>query len=264
MSRFASHYDLYGVTIALRSEAAEVQAAGVAVLPPGWREIDAPDAVDRSYAITGGASSGCFDLYIDDEPATGAQDLDDLLIYFRLDVRAYVARTSPHFLFVHAGAVGWKGRGVLLPGPSHAGKTTLVAALLRAGATYYSDDYALFDRQGLLHPYRNPLSVRAEQHRVDIPAEALGGVHGQEALRLGLVVFTEYRPGHVWQPAPLSSGQALVRLLANTPAAQQHFRASLHGLRKALEGAACLVGVRGEAEETAQLLLDHGRTLGST
>jgi hypothetical protein len=32
------------------------------------------------------------------------------------------------------------------------GKTTLVVALLRAGAHYYTDDFALLDGDGLVHP----------------------------------------------------------------------------------------------------------------
>src|SRR5277367_3536052 len=42
---------------------------------------------------------------------------------------------------VHAGAVLWRGRALLLPGGTHAGKSSLVTELLRRGATYYSDEY---------------------------------------------------------------------------------------------------------------------------
>ena len=40
---------------------------------------------------------------------------------------------------LHAAAVAWQGRAIVIPGHSHAGKSTLTAALLRAGAGYLSD-----------------------------------------------------------------------------------------------------------------------------
>jgi hypothetical protein len=42
---------------------------------------------------------------------------------------------------------------MVLPGKSFAGKTTLVAALVRAGAEYWSDEYAVLDANGDVHPY---------------------------------------------------------------------------------------------------------------
>ena len=66
---------------------------------------------------------------------------------------------------MHAGVVGWKGWALVLPGKSGAGKTTLVAELIRAGATYYSDEYAVLDERGRVHPYARPLAVRVDGWR---------------------------------------------------------------------------------------------------
>ena len=65
----------------------------------------------------------------------------------------HVANYAPDRVFVHAGVVAWRGRALVLPGTSFAGKTTLVAELVRAGAIYYSDEYAVLDEQGRVHPY---------------------------------------------------------------------------------------------------------------
>ena len=40
------------------------------------------------------------------------------------------------------------------------GKTTLVVALLRAGAHFYTDDFALLDGDGLVHPYPNLIFIK--------------------------------------------------------------------------------------------------------
>src|SRR4029453_11068539 len=60
------------------------------------------------------------------------------LLRSRLEFR--VATNSLALIFVHAGVVEWRGRAIVLPGRSRSGKTTLVTALLRAGARYYSDE----------------------------------------------------------------------------------------------------------------------------
>ncbi|BBK34675.1 hypothetical protein EDC65_2835 [Stella humosa] len=46
---------------------------------------------------------------------------------------------------VHAGAVGRPGSGVLVTGPSGAGKTTTTIACLEGGLSYAGDDYVLVD-----------------------------------------------------------------------------------------------------------------------
>ena len=58
-------------------------------------------------------------------------------------------RTTSSFT---AGVVGWENRAIVMPGASFAGKTTLVRAWLEAGATYYSDEFAVLDRAGRVHP----------------------------------------------------------------------------------------------------------------
>ena len=65
---------------------------------------------------------------------------------------------------VHAGAVLFGNRAVLLPGKSFAGKSSLVAELLRRGATCLSDEYALIDGAGIVHAYPRPLLLRNGGH----------------------------------------------------------------------------------------------------
>jgi len=65
------------------------------------------------------------------------------------------------YLFIHAGAVAVNGRGFIIIGKSGAGKTSTVAALLRRGATYFSDEVALLDpTTSLLHPFTLPMAVK--------------------------------------------------------------------------------------------------------
>ncbi len=75
-----------------------------------------------------------------------------------------------------------------------AGKSTLVAELVRAGAEYYSDEYAVLDSAGGVHPYPRPLSVRqAGGPGVTKQPVHVAGAHAtNDPLPVGLVVVSKF------------------------------------------------------------------------
>lgn len=62
------------------------------------------------------------------------------LRWYFLDLMALYLLEQRHVAAVHAACVARDGRGILLAGPSSAGKSTLAWACARAGWTYLSDD----------------------------------------------------------------------------------------------------------------------------
>jgi hypothetical protein len=71
-----------------------------------------------------------------------------------------VAAVTPHRVTIHAGAVAGPHGAVLLPGPPGAGKSTMTAALVRAGCGYLSDELAALDLTGrCVHPFPRPLAL---------------------------------------------------------------------------------------------------------
>ena len=57
----------------------------------------------------------------------------------------------------------------MVPGRSLSGKSTLVLSFVERGADYYSDEYAVFDSEGRVHPYwRLPKLRVASDQRVAI------------------------------------------------------------------------------------------------
>ena len=73
---------------------------------------------------------------------------------------ATVNRADP-FVVLHAGGVTMGGAGAIISGPSGAGKTTLTAALVRAGFRYLTDEALAIDPvTGLLHPYPKALAIK--------------------------------------------------------------------------------------------------------
>ncbi len=127
----------------------------------------------------------------------------------------------------------------------------------RAGADYYSDEYAVVDRRGRVHPYPKPLSIRegADNRQKKYPVEALGGKPGVRPLPLGLVVITRYEPGAEWRPEKVSAGQGMLELLANTVSARREPERALDTFRHLFPGVRFLKSARGQAKEVVPFIL---------
>ena len=232
-------------------------------LPPGWKPSASP-VVERLYSLVFGGEGGNrgtrrFNLlYADFERVERTHDTETLLEAFESSLRLFVAEWARRRVFVHAGAVGWRGQAVLVPGRSHTGKTTLVAELVRAGATYYSDEFAVLDERGRVHPYAKPLAVResADGRQTNYGVESFGGRAGARPLPVGLVVLSHYREGvRRWRPRVLSAGQGMLALLDNTVSARREPERALSALEQVASRAAVLKGARGEAADTARAIL---------
>ena len=252
----------YGVRIGIRSNQQAALERVCAHLPLQWERVSLP-IVDRMYSIlVGGAGPRAnlrrFNLlYGDHVQLVRSITLEDVFDKFASDLRLFVAEFAKHRVFVHAGVVGWKDRAILIPGMSHSGKTTLVDRLIRAGATYYSDEYAVLDKHGLVHPYARALGMRTPNsfESKKVRAEEIGAQIGTRPLRVGLVVSTNFKDGARWRPRPLSRGKGVLELMANTVSARSQPELALTVLPKALEAAQILKGVRGEAREIVDSIL---------
>jgi len=245
----------YGWRIGIRVDQPAVLEKVAECLPPDW-EPSPPPFVDQLYSLRVGVRNDRV-LHVGARRAARAMDLDQACEVLEGEIRLFLAEKARDRVFVHAGVVGWHGRALLVPGRSYSGKSTLVAALLRAGATYYSDEYAVLDSQGLVHPYARELKIRAGPDLQRHPPERFGGRSATAPLPVGLVALARYQPGARWRPRPLSRGRALLEVLNHTVPARSRPEAALAALQAMLPGgAAALKGLRGEAEETAVVLLD--------
>ncbi|MCC5636683.1 hypothetical protein LC593_12570 [Nostoc sp. CHAB 5844] len=182
--------------------------------------------------------------------------LDEVLGLLENDLCLSIGMATQDWLFVHAGVVGWGDRAIVIPGRSFSGKTTLVIALIQAGATYYSDEYAVLDWQGLVHPYPRALSVRISTEKQQrTPAEIFGATVGSHPLKIGAIVQTQYQRQAQWQPEMISTGQAILGLLDNTLTARLYPDVALSILTRSTVGVSCFAGQRGEASEVVHQLL---------
>jgi hypothetical protein len=235
-------------------------------LPFGSRAVegsepDAPVAVRYDF-LAGASGEASYRVYAGMDLVADAHGLTDAAEALAAHAERVVAERAPDHLFVHAGVVGWEGRAIVMPGASFAGKTTLVQAWLEAGATYYSDEFAVLDRAGRVHPFARPLAIRDGSTALTrpVPAAALGAATGTTPLPVGLVLVTSYRVGARWRPRRLTAAPTLLALMHNTVAARGNPKHSMPILKHAVSDATALAGRRGEARPFVSAVRKHLHT----
>ncbi len=202
--------------------------------------------VDVSYQVCADEGGSAYRILRNGAVVDRASSIGGLCRRLRNHVEFDIAVRARTGLFVHAGVVAWRGRAILIPGSSNAGKSTLVAELVRRGATYYSDEYAVIDEDGKVHAYvRRPRRARRLHGAVEKPP-----------VEAALLVATHYMPGVNWAPVVLEGARAVLPLL-------DHVLAMRDTPRRALRLSTCLgrrllalQGPRPEAEEVAPAVLE--------
>jgi hypothetical protein len=249
--------EAFGVTVAVTADPQHF-AAVRDFLPPCARPVRHPPERGR-FALVKDTDDALLRIVCDEQSIAGPFDLRLALGILDAELRMYIALNAPEHVFVHAGVVGVGGRAIVLPGRSFAGKTTLVAALVKAGTEYWSDEYAVLDADGLVHPYPKPLSVRINDTRQtdEQPVESLGGRAGDRPLPVGVIAFTSYRPGATWAPRARTAGEGAIKLLEHSITARSRPEQVLAAVRRAATDAVVLEGDRGDAEEAASMLLSQ-------
>jgi hypothetical protein len=257
---FRSHTARLGIRINSRDVIDRVSDR----LPPGWRR-STQSRVDILYSLVVGSNGDDarvrrFNLlYVGSGRIARTMELTEALTVLESDLHMRVSLFARNRLFVHAGVVGWRGRAIVIPGRSETGKSSLVEALVRAGGTYYSDEFAVFDGRGRVHPYTKPLSLRQPGGGPpkQVPAHEMPGPVGQHPIPLGLVVDTRYRPDAQFRPRRATRAQAMMALFDNTVLARIRPGFAMQVLDAAVTGTEALRGARGEADGVARVLLER-------
>jgi len=251
-SRRVRRYQAFGVCFSIEGALPRDAERLATALPPGVRAAPADALLSRAYCV----SSTRRGLSLDADGVALATDasLAALLDALEGDLALHVAALAPAHVFIHAGVVAHRGRAIVLPGRTFSGKSTLVEGLLARGAVYYSDEYAVIDREGRVLPYPRPLSLRRARgpSRRVRPAR-----HGRRPIRVGWVYGLKFSAtADALAVSPISRGRAALLLMDNAVAARLAPRRVLSALRAAVEDAAGWVGVRGAAKHAARRILD--------
>jgi hypothetical protein len=230
------------------------------ILPPAWKPTR--EFPEDGHLTIASSRAGEFDVDVDGLPMATGVSADVALHVLDAQLRARIALHATEEVFVHAGVVGVDGRLLVVPGPSFSGKSALTAALVERGATYFSDEYAVLDPTGLVHPYPRALSLRPEDHRFGTPTtvEELGGQAAEGPGRIALIALTRYVPGAQWGPRRQGPGVGALGLLTNAVPARSRTTESMDVITRAVGNASVLEGPRGDAGYAADHLLEALRS----
>jgi hypothetical protein len=124
----------------------------------------------------------------------------------------FAAERLEGLVAVHAALLVYGDHAIVVPGPSHTGKTMLALAAIEAGIVVASDEYALFDlRSGLVHGWPRPLRIRRGDGRIErreLPPT------GNEPVPVRTVAAIRYDPAGP-PIEPISRSDAAIALLQN-------------------------------------------------
>lgn len=160
---------------------------------------------------------------------SGAEAVRTLMWYLN-----HLALRTRDYAVLHAGAVAWQGRGVVLPAEMDVGKSTLVTALVGDGFGYLSDEFAPIGLDdGLVYAYPSPIGLDPGSFPLfpelkpelatefDDPTHwyvptAPEPVSARQGLTPAAVVFPSYVPGAPCCLTRLDPKAALVMAANNT------------------------------------------------
>ncbi|HMO80139.1 MAG TPA: hypothetical protein PKD24_05045 [Pyrinomonadaceae bacterium] len=260
-SQYHFNFESYGVVLRIESNSPETLAIAknVAAKALIGQMTMLSDAVQAPYSFSINYEDGRYEICRDGESLSSGSDETVFLKYFDSMVRSRVTEKAKDLVFVHAGAVGWKGNAILIPARSGMGKTTLVSELIQLGADYYSDEYAVLDIEGMNHPFARPLSMRVtdagEMRQIDVEPADLQATVGTVRLPVGLVVLTEYKPEIPLTIGRLSIGSGILETVNHTIPFAVSPENSLKVLKTALSRAIILKGMRGDAKQFARSVI---------
>ena len=180
-----------------------------------------------------------------------------ILNFLQSMVRLTVAEHAVGLVFIHSGVVALNGLAILIPGNSYSGKSTLVAEMVKNGAVYYSDEYAILDENGLVHAFPRPLAMRGiigENEQVDVSFESLGGIAGRDPIPVGMVLITEYKQDAEWDPVTLDPGKGVLEVIPHTISIRFNTKFALGVLNKVVASAFVIKSQRHDAKEFVKIL----------
>jgi hypothetical protein len=255
-------YTAFGVSWEVRCESASLYRQLLERLPPGAAPC-AAGTVERAYALrtlpaTIAEREESYLLLADGRPLVRSSEPEEIADAFEENLRWLVAERSPRRVFLRAGVVGWRDRAIVIAGGRGTGKSLLVRALVAAGASYFSDDYAVLEGN-MVEPYpsRVPYWPSLPGQGLACWLQEFAAGREPKPVPVGVVLFAPYQPGAVFRPKLISRGKSLLGMFKHAVAAQRNPAHVLRTLEAVTRRCNALEGVRGDARVVASYLLER-------
>ena len=208
-------------------------------------------AVVTGYSVAS-EPDGTFTLTRDGLMLRGSCAGHDLLEWLMWDVNRSAAEASSRYLLLHAAAVEHGGAGVLLPGASGAGKSTMAAALVMDGFGYLTDELVGLAGREMV-PFPKALSLDRSSAGVlglpippheghgtfHVPADELRPASLGRPCEPVLVVFPRIDPSRPTTMDEMDSADAMLALIANCVNLPAHGGRAFHLLAEIVAASRC-------------------------
>lgn len=201
---------------------------------------DQPAAAGLTYRLQEDEQSGDLVLFSGDELDFRASGDGEMAAYLLERAGYHLADRSQGGLALHAAGVSSAGRGLLIPGATRSGKSTLAAWLLHIGLDYLSDEMVFIPTgTSQLEGYPRPVCLKpnswpvlegifdpspARDHALHtswadiVPPAMLGKGQVIQAAQLDRLIFPHYQEqseGLVERLSKAQAGLALMECLVN-------------------------------------------------
>lgn len=187
----------------------------------------------------------------------------EVFAYMEWGMNSCIARQAHHLLQFHAASLEKNGRGILFPGKTGTGKSTLAAALVARGWRLFSDEFALVAMDSLrLLPLARPIALKNEAIDLiraldpDVPTSASAEVRRKglmchrapprESVRRmdepaipAAMVFPNFRPGADSRLDAIPKAQAMQRAIECSFNYRDLGRAGFDRLVALVDGCGC-------------------------
>lgn len=215
------------------------------------------DAVEIEYSMIQGFSDSSYVALRNQRQIAIAPSLVGVLQEVITDLQVLIAGKIKNRVFIHAAVVAVDGKAIILPGQSGVGKSTITATLIQKGAQYLSDEFALIDSVGMVHPYARYLAIKNPASGVKrLSPESLGATTFEGAAIPKAVVFSRYMPGADNAFKKLSRSELILNCMPHCLGIRSQVSETLVSLDALSIRAQGYSVERGEACEFAEVLLD--------
>ena len=253
-------FECYGVRVRIVDDAGAGICPRLAEVVPPDNRLDDAEAVSVTYVVqspaSGASENGSYEVVRDGEVGFRAATANEAFQWLCGEIDSTIAVNSRGGLFVHAGVVSWRGHAILVPGRSMTGKSTLVAELVRRGATYYSDEFAVLDDDARVRPYARMLMLRSAPGGVRQAGRTAMDFEELAPLPVSLIVSTPFREGATWCPKVVTGARAVLPVIDNTILARAEPVRTLRLSARMAANVVTLEGLRPDAELAAPRILE--------
>lgn len=282
------YYHLLGCRIFLRANCLEF-AGLLRHFMRSFPAVAGPDpalpGLNLSFEVDSPACSGpetLHAIYRDQEQVGATTSFWHLLRLFEWQLDIFLSNAVQDYYLLHAAALVHKNQGIIVPGVSGNGKSSLALALFLQGYGYLSDELAVIEPDtARLRGYPKPFSLKTpslfpnlaarkniwvgpEMDSVVPPgAIPVWYVHPEDVrpaavargpVPIRTIIFPHYNPNAIPELRPIPAGQAMRGLLENSVNFSQLGRGGLRLLARLVQEARSYAVTVNGPEATARLV----------